>query len=153
MPSTFSPHAWGWTVAGPHGRSGLGVFPTRVGVDRTGRATWCLRVSFPHTRGGGPSAAVVRDCLPMFSPHAWGWTVGPAGNEADLDVFPTRVGVDRCRDRPGKCSYGFPHTRGGGPTQLGLQTAFEMFSPHAWGSTPGLRASVCYVESPCLCAC
>ena len=69
---TFSPHAWGWTalicVRLPHG----GVFPTRVGVDRHRQPGELLPCSFPHTRGGGPAAEVVKDSLIRRFPHTRG---------------------------------------------------------------------------------
>ena len=37
------------------------VFPTRVGVDRTGPGRECPGRSFPHARGGGPEALAVKD--------------------------------------------------------------------------------------------
>ena len=32
----YSPHAWGWTVQGGGQDHPIGVFPTRVGMDRLG---------------------------------------------------------------------------------------------------------------------
>ena len=33
----YSPHAWGWTATLANTAEARGVFPTRVGVDRTGQ--------------------------------------------------------------------------------------------------------------------
>ena len=93
--SGFSPHAWGWTVGAFDDRAAVGVFPTRVGVDRARLSADELAVSFPHTRGGGPQwhkCAIMTD---KFSPHAWGWTYHTPPGHLPGRVFPTRVGVDR----------------------------------------------------------
>ena len=71
----FSPHAWGWTDHADGELYHRRVFPTRVGVDRSGGASGATGKGFPHTRGGGP------------------WLTGEGAPIAD--VFPTRVGVDR----------------------------------------------------------
>ena len=52
--TTFSPHAWGWTVSSLDRCPGAIVFPTRVGVDRPMRYFNSHTFRFPHTRGGGP---------------------------------------------------------------------------------------------------
>ena len=95
-PRWLSPHAWGWTeqrkaaemeaVRCPHTRGGgpswpnccsanPPVVPTRVGVDRTARAS-------------------ISGSLAL-SPHAWGWTGVSAKYANAFWVVPTRVGVDR----------------------------------------------------------
>ena len=72
---------------------------------------------------------------PKFSPHAWGWTAEATGGfEADV-VFPTRVGVDRCRTMRKCIVASFPHTRGGGPNCSRVKVSLILFSPHAWGWT------------------
>ena len=53
----------------------LGVFPTRVGVNRSARHVRDARGSFPHPRGGEPRRGSRRSC--------------------GAGVFPTRVGVNR----------------------------------------------------------
>ena len=39
-------------------------------------------------------AFVILPFLVMFSPHAWGWTLGERLFNLQSEVFPTRVGVD-----------------------------------------------------------
>ena len=91
----FSPHAWGWTSSARWLITAGSVFPTRVGVDLNTRMSARERISFPHTRGGGPTRHRVCAFLSAFSPHAWGWTDPIQGVTALRRVFPTRVGVDR----------------------------------------------------------
>ena len=55
--------------------------------------------------------------------------------ETGIDVFPTRVGVDRYTTQTEKVRVGFPHTRGGGPIGRVEFHLFYEFSPHAWGWT------------------
>ena len=50
-------------------------------------------MSFPHTRGDGPSPSASRALLELFSPHAWGWAANEAGSNPAVVVFPTRVGM------------------------------------------------------------
>ena len=50
---------------------------------------------FPHTRGGEP--------------------LGQSCKEAEKQVFPTHVGVNRNRQPAGRPVSRFPHTRGGEP--------------------------------------
>ncbi len=70
----FSPHAWGWTGVSQGNGVCDDVFPTRVGMDRRGYLTLTPSHSFPHTRGDGPFTCDMGELIPMFSPHAWGWT-------------------------------------------------------------------------------
>ena len=104
--SQFSPHAWGWT--------GATVSDVQCAV--------LDAVEFsPHAWGWTDALSLETSSRLTFSPHAWGWTAnGAAMRKPCMDVFPTRVGVDRqrhagCQDR--------------GP-----------FSPHAWGWTGPMRA-------------
>ena len=55
--------------------------------------------------------------------------------KALVDVFPTRVGVDRRLSTPLIVLRSFPHTRGGGPEIPNLPESRLAFSPHAWGWT------------------
>jgi len=112
----FSPRAWGWTAD-----------YDRI-YDKPG--------SFPHARGGGPTANRRATAARRFSPRAWGWTAFVPLNLVAILVFPTRVGVDReSRRRSGYllwvfptrvgvdrmplpevyAAIRFPHARGGGP--------------------------------------
>ena len=93
-----------------------GVFPTRVGVDRSllfitllhypfsPRAWgWTAGIQFRHeheyvfpTRVGvDRMSAKAIEPPKMFSPRAWGWTEQLARSTGKSGVFPTRVGVDR----------------------------------------------------------
>ena len=71
----------------------------------------------------------------LFSPHAWGWTVGLSHSFEYGFVFPTRVGVDRRVRRQKEHRIRFPHTRGGGPISSWSSSHNTSFSPHAWGWT------------------
>ncbi len=50
-----------------------------------------------------------------------------------LEIFPTRVGVNRQDQPPRRQVRHFPHTRGGEPDLTFLQWGQVLFSPHAWG--------------------
>ncbi len=53
-PSSYSPHAWGWTAKKNGIMQYIGVFPTRVGMDRPDQTVDWRRHRIPHTRGDGP---------------------------------------------------------------------------------------------------
>ena len=158
----FSPHAWGWTDNAVHYQLSRKVFPTRVGVDRTIIVVMAGIVSFsptrvgvdrppepvarsqqrfPHTRGGGPRWPLRGSWRNQFSPHAWGWTATALPSRCPSQVFPTRVGVDRCPLPLARAWTSFPHTRGGGPWRGRILARADVFSPHAWGWTGALCCS------------
>ena len=118
----FSPHAWGWSAVVQGGTASAIVFPTRVGMVRCCLPGRKRAGRFPHTRGDGPTYALLLEALWGFSPHAWGWSA----------MRPTVVGE----------SVGFPHTRGDGPNKHGDVGTITPFSPHAWGWSGG---GYCYL--------
>ena len=73
--TAYSPHAWGWTNENHQQPLRKRVFPTRVGMDLQGFSICPKWVSIPHTRGDGPW---------LFNRY-----------QKYLNVFPTRVGMDR----------------------------------------------------------
>ena len=113
--TTFSPHAWGWTVPSFGGLGLDVVLPTRVGVDPVDKSPILRGRSSPHTRGGGPFTRNMLFARALFSPHAWGWTVSRTLQYRKYHVLPTRVGVDRTSKENSAGAYRSPHTRGGGP--------------------------------------
>ncbi len=130
-----SPRAWGWTVGACLAGSAAGVFPTRVGVDRTGTAAYLSRPRVPHARGGGPSEHIIAALVARCSPRAWGWTVTAPTSSSAANVFPTRVGVDRQTSWLRSRRRGVPHARGGGPCWARIGGTTEVCSPRAWGWT------------------
>ena len=113
--TSFSPHAWGWSVVPAPGSIVLSVFPTRVGMVRPPPRNVGAGESFPHTRGDGPGCRRNANPIHSFSPHAWGWSVSRTSNGVTLQVFPTRVGMVRSPAHSRACLPRFPHTRGDGP--------------------------------------
>ncbi len=59
----------------------------------------------------------------------------PVGTRKRIDVFPTRVGVDRWPSRAPSRRRGVPHARGGGPRATGGNYVTDLCSPRAWGWT------------------
>ncbi len=111
----------------------LGVFPTRVGVNREHQRPAYPQLGIPHTRGGEPGTTA--RCISARA------------------VFPTRVGVNRPY-LPPKQKWGriphtrggeplvdclsqgtvrIPHTRGGEPQVTEGHRLRHEYSPHAWG--------------------
>ncbi len=131
----FSPPAWGWTVYIVSRNMPFLVFPTRVGMDRVGSLEPSKPGGFPHPRGDGPPLIGCFSSEGKFSPPAWGWTDEPASVYRWLEVFPTRVGMDRRGRRLSHGHVSFPHPRGDGPPQSAPHKPAELFSPPAWGWT------------------
>ena len=104
-------------------------------MDRANHAACTSEFGFPHTRGDGPWTPTMSPHSILFSPHAWGWTGNCRAPNSPSNVFPTRVGMDRCRPGLATRSSGFPHTRGDGPVKEWSASKQPMFSPHAWGWT------------------
>ena len=70
-----------------------------------------------------------------------------AGDDSELAVVPTRVGVYRKLNKPEEGSYGCPHASGGVPSNQRLRTIRTALSPREWGCTiyrllPTYRATV-----------
>ena len=93
----------------------VGVFPTRVGMDRCLAVLPSMTLCIPHTRGDGPCQILPREFSYLYSPHAWGWTDARHSSYIIKPVFPTRVGMDRFYQNCPSRSEGIPHTRGDGP--------------------------------------
>ncbi len=89
----FSPHAWGCSGQRRPVRLHLRVFPTRVGMFRSGMTNHATLESFPHTRGDVPFGNNLGAPIYRFSPHAWGCSANPRTATRTKRVFPTRVGM------------------------------------------------------------
>ncbi len=142
LSSTFSPHAWGWSVRWLHVYVYRIVFPTCVGMVRMGiwRGGACTR--FPHMRGDGPGRIVEGGFTAPFSPHAWGWSALKLSNLSAYSVFPTCVGMVRYPFNSSFAPSCFPHMRGDGPaTNMSIHGGVK-FSPHAWGWSVCARSQV-----------
>ncbi len=134
-PGRYSPRAWGWTAGISRHEYPFVVFPTRVGVDRTRSDSWPAIRRIPHARGGGPGWPPIVNAGDLYSPRAWGWTADGDRATDGVDVFPTRVGVDRLSFSRLPTAPGIPHARGGGPLERMAARSVRTYSPRAWGWT------------------
>ena len=74
-----------------------------------------VRVNIPHTRGGEPYARLGKIKARQNIPHTRGGEpVGGLWYVKVEDIFPTRVGVNRPKDRRRRHQEHIPHTLGGG---------------------------------------
>jgi hypothetical protein len=105
----FSPREWGWTAARKIGNHPWGIFPTRVGMDRTGGMRLHVPGHFPHASGDGPEWNATKALAEIFSPREWGWTVGAHLYPRQDHIFPTRVGMDRTILRESTIFSSFPN--------------------------------------------
>ena len=87
----------------------------------------------PHMRGDGPSSPRGEFYVPVYSPHAWGWSGYFRRVQHTPIVFPTCVGMVRRPQRGPECRRGIPHMRGDGPTVKAANAMDSAYSPHAWG--------------------
>ena len=131
----FTPHAWGCTGRGLARGVDPAVYPTRVGMHRSGSRPSGRRCGLPHTRGDAPTRSHGTGTASPFTPHAWGCTGAAALDGADLPVYPTRVGMHPWRSRFTTTTIRLPHTRGDAPIRANLSKAALGFTPHAWGCT------------------
>src|SRR3990172_2178008 len=70
----------------------------------------------PHARGDGPASAGSLLVSLQCSPRAGGWTVVVAADRRLVEVFPTRVGMDRSSGTRRGAWCCVPHARGDGPS-------------------------------------
>jgi len=115
----------------------MGVFPTRVGVDRDTGSAACSGGQFSPHAWGWTGKAIIGEWVAMGFPHTRGG--GPCTDWDDTHsriVFPTRVGVDRHVPDPAAAGAGVFPTRVGVDRGLPAPSRFLIaFSPHAWGWT------------------
>ena len=109
------------------------VFPTRVGVFPSRRCRTRTGSGLPHTRGGVSVGHGDGDRPTESSPHAWGCFRADAAVRADVEVFPTRVGVFPGNGRRVLACGCLPHTRGGVSSARFADFSAKPSSPHAWG--------------------
>ena len=114
-PYLFSPPAWGWSGCGRRVSGRERVLPTRVGMVGPTRPRCRPRPGSPHPRGDGPCPPRPPQCLPAFSPPAWGWSARRSRPDQPRPVLPTRVGMVRTYAPCPRSSPSSPHPRGDGP--------------------------------------
>ena len=113
----FPPHSRGWTRRRPTAELQRAVSPALAGMDPGSAPPRLLSVSFPRTRGDGPSAPYARLDLSEFPPHSRGWTWQPSPLDRPNEVSPALAGMDptwNCGRAP---RPSFPRTRGDGPAR------------------------------------
>ena len=129
------PHARGWTRESARRVRPDGVSPARAGMDLRPVARRRTHGSFPRTRGDGPSLERLNRPLDSFPPHARGWTSLWVDLCVSESVSPARAGMDRRSDRAIEGCFGFPRTRGDGPSNVCASTSAGVLPPHARGWT------------------
>ena len=116
----FPPHARGWTVVERRRSQGTG------------------NISFPRTRGDGPSIRRrLRSPPNLFPPHARGWTGSDRVVQTHVDsASPARAGMDLLDFTVVRTCPCFPRTRGDGPESIRTdRLVTEVLPPHARGWT------------------
>ncbi len=155
--ATFSPRAWGWSVAWTEDRLAVSVLPTCVGMVRFSTSWNSDSAGSPHVRGDGPHATLDGQGAACRSPHVRGDGPIPPLRPVDLGgVLPTCVGMVRARATlPSACGPVLPTCVGMVriarrigvrrhrvlPTCVGMvrrgrrgsQGSTAAFSPRAWG--------------------
>jgi len=110
------------------------MFPTHVGMNRGGNAGAATGLNVPHTRGDEPERAWKVLFAPIHVPHTRGDE--PAGEQDKrffTGMFPTHVGMNRCKSRSQVQQSNVPHTRGDEPRQHQQRKRNLKCSPHTWG--------------------
>ena len=107
------------------------MLPTHVGMDRDPLFVIELFAHAPHARGDGPSRHPVLPVRGLCSPRTWGWTGRLPGVEAQAQMLPTHVGMDRDIAEGAGVPRHAPHARGDGPDQTrNTMTLFPMLPTH-----------------------
>ena len=131
----FPPHARGWTRRHDPGREDRRVSPARAGMDPRDSIRLSAGLSFPRTRGDGPSPPPRKRASDGFPPHARGWTQRRDLVRGFVAVSPARAGMDRSRISLELDWKRFPRTRGDGPSRTDFVPKAVRFPPHARGWT------------------
>ena len=129
----FSPRMWGCSGLGALRRPLPHVFPTYVGMFRGRPGTTRAPTGFPHVCGDVPSIRAPSRVPSVFSPRMWGCSLNWLGHLASWMVFPTYVGMFRCRHRRRPWRAGFPHVCGDVPPHASHPSSECAFSPRMWG--------------------
>ena len=139
---TSSPRPWGcsYTCLSPP-LKGL-VFPTPVGVFPIFLRPRNARGRLPHARGGVPRAGLPHPNASASSPRPWGCSYIQTQVQAQLDVFPTPVGVFPSTASRTRSDVGLPHARGGVPVSALPVVCLELSSPRPWGCS-SLSSWIC----------
>ena len=95
----------------------------------------------PHARGDGPRTGPHASQIIAYSPRTWGWTEAQMGPPGFVWVFPTHVGMDRCRQSRSRRRRRIPHARGDGPQAQAHLPSGDWYSPRTWGWTGCPRGS------------
>ena len=128
-----SPRPWGCFHGSRWGELPQLVFPTPVGVFRTGRDRLDSFCRLPHARGG-VSGRTKRPAKNFASsPRPWGCFPGYKIASHRPAVFPTPVGVFPFASARRFTAPGLPHARGGVSTGRDRLDSFCPSSPRPWG--------------------
>ena len=131
----YSPHAWGWTAELIQNTTLTSVFPTRVGMNQLQDRCKIHSQCIPHMRGDEPEGTGEVGKTVEYSPHAWGWTIVNQNYRQELEVFPTRVGMNHIIRPWWLSQWCIPHTRGNEPLMMMRRWKKLTYFPHAWGWT------------------
>ena len=100
---------------------------------------------FPRTRGDGPPAVDHRRLPILFPPHTRGWTLRGLPLADARRVSPAHAGMDRSLSTTIRLRFGFPRTRGDGPSTYVSESSWLKFPPHTRGWTappPAVRKTI-----------
>ena len=131
------PHARGWTPLPEFRRSPAAGSPARAGMDPRRRNRRSSGRGLPRTRGDGPPRGAKWERDPAAPPHARGWTLSHARDDAAGSGSPARAGMDRAPLRARGRRRRLPRTRGDGPLSVFVEGDGFEAPPHARGWTVG----------------
>ncbi len=131
----LSPHAGGWTGANTLAEWLDEVVPSRGGMDRVFPHDQFFSTCCPLTRGDGPNPKLTCHFPDELSPHAGGWTGATHSLNCEVEVVPSRGGMDRHWIGCWCWCWCCPLTRGDGPAFWIKKRLPTLLSPHAGGWT------------------
>ena len=115
------------------------VFPTHVGMFRSNEEKLLVVTCFPHACGDVPTIEISICNVNVFSPRMWGCSALHRSCQYCPSVFPTHVGMFRCRRPTWRRRASFPHACGDVPHTTSGTYAIGQFSPRMWGCSAWCR--------------
>ncbi len=131
----FTPHARGSTANVRKLLLQFKVYPACAGIDPSSLSRNSLLLCLPRMRGDRPRGAHHKQAQKPFTPHARGSTHRHRWTGQMPQVYPACAGIDLDLLRMRPSHERLPRMRGDRPFDFFAGFRFEVFTPHARGST------------------
>ncbi len=134
-----TPHARGSTFQGPATGFLQYGYPACAGIDPCGRRSRRRSIRLPRMRGDRPFEGDWTQAANAATPHARGSTCRGASGIRRAPGYPACAGIDHSPTRTARRRSWLPRMRGDRPRHAVTYLASHWATPHARGSTLGVR--------------